>query len=215
MAKKKSTTTTVTESSAEGNTQSLFVALKPIQVAHAKFKLRGLSSLLAHAWSKKAVTQMLQNQMMTKEEKKKAKENREPKNPQRDFEEAQYIRNGKHCFPSTALKKAMGKAASAMGINPTLVKHAVFIEGDFLVIHHARCVMREDMVNIGKWPNRVPDLRYRPEYQEWWTEISVEYRLDMITPEQLTALLQNAGFSVGIGEWRPEKDGQFGRFEVV
>jgi hypothetical protein len=27
--------------------------------------------------------------------------------------------------------------------------------------------------------------------------------------------MQTAGFAVGVGEWRPEKDGQYGRFHVA
>jgi hypothetical protein len=28
-------------------------------------------------------------------------------------------------------------------------------------------------------------------------------------------LLNTAGFAVGVGEWRPEKDGQYGMFRVA
>ena len=35
-----------------------------------------------------------------------------------------------------------------------------------------------------------------------------------MTDEQIAMLISNAGFSVGVGEWRPEKGGDFGTFAI-
>jgi hypothetical protein len=123
--------------------------------------------------------------------------------------------DGKDCFPTIAVKKAMVDAGYVLGHARAVVRQAVFVEGDFFEIKHAACVMREDTVRVGPFGKREADLRYRPEYQGWSAVLSFRYRRDMITADQLVALLQNAGFSVGLGEWRPQKDGQFGTFEVA
>ena len=198
----------------ETEAKGVIVGLKPLKVGTCKITIRGLSPLIVHAWGKKALEEMLTSQQMTKEEKKKAKEKRKAKDPQSDFEQARYIID-KHSFPTIAVKKAMVDAGYVLGISRAVVRQAVFIVGDYFEIKHSACVMREDTVRVGPFGNRQADLRYRPEYQGWSADLEFRFRYDMIDQEQLVALLQNAGFSVGLGEWRPQKDGQFGTFEVV
>lgn len=199
----------------ETEAKGVIVGLKPLKVGTMKVTIRGLAPLIVHAWGKKALEEMLTSQQMTKEEKKKAKEKRKAKDPKSDFEEARYIIDGRHSFPTIAVKKAMVDAGYILGISRAVTRQAVFIVGDYFEIKHAACVMREDTVRVGPFGNRQADLRYRPEYQGWSADLEFRFRYDMIDQEQLIALLQNAGFSVGLGEWRPQKDGQFGTFEVV
>ena len=42
----------------------------------------------------------------------------------------------------------------------------------------------------------------------------IEFDNDQFSPGQILNLLQRAGFSQGLGEWRPERNGDFGTFEV-
>lgn len=200
---------------AEEPAKGVIAGLKPLKIGMMRVMSRGLAPLIVHAWGKKAMEEMLTSQQMTKEEKKKAKDKRKAKDPQADFEDARYIIGGKHSFPTIAVKKAMVDAGYALGISRSVVRQAVFIVGDYFEIRHGECVRREDTVRVGPFGNRQADLRYRPEYREWSADLEFRFRADMIDPPQLLALLQNAGFSVGIGEWRPQKDGQFGTFEVV
>lgn len=214
MSKQTAETTTETQHE-EKQAKGVIEGLKPLQIGTQRLTIRGLAPLIVHAWGKKALEEMLTSQQMTKEEKKKAKEKREAKDPQRDFEEARYIIDGKDSFPTIAVKKAMVDAGYALGISRSVVRQAVFIVGDYFEIKHTACVRREDTVRVGPFTNRQADLRYRPQYQDWSADLEFRFRSDMIDPPQLLALVQNAGFSVGIGEWRPQKDGQFGTFEVV
>lgn len=200
---------------AQDEAKGVIEGLKPISIGTIKVKIKGLSSLIVHAWGKKAMQEMLDAQRMTKEEKKLAKQNRAAKDPELDFNEARYIVNGKDSFPTVAIKKAMVDAGYVMGVSRSVVRQAIFIVGDYFEIKHERLVKREDTVRVGPFSNRQADLRYRPEYQGWSADLEFRFRRDMVEPDQVVALLQNAGFSVGIGEWRPQKDGQFGTFEVV
>ena len=73
-------------------------------------------------------------------------------------------------------------------------------------------IMRCDTVRVG--PSKVADLRYRAEFTEWSCTITIMYNYCVLTPAQIINLLNIAGFGVGIGEWRPERNGQFGLFRV-
>lgn len=58
------------------------------------------------------------------------------------------------------------------------------------------------------------DIRYRGEFPEWSTEITLRYNANVLSPEQVANLFNVAGFAVGVGEWRPQRDGSFGMFHV-
>lgn len=201
----------------QGKAKGVIEGLKPLKIGTLDVTIVGMAPLIVHAWGKKAKGEMLAAQQMTKEEKKKTKEKRAAKDPQQDYNESRYVINGKDSFPTVSVKKAMVDAGYALGISRAVVRQAVFIVGDYFEIKHPapEPIMREDTVRVGPFTNRQADLRYRPEYRDWRADLKFRYRTDMIDPAQLVALLQSAGFSVGIGEWRPQKDGQFGIFEVA
>lgn len=60
----------------------------------------------------------------------------------------------------------------------------------------------------------VADIRYRCEFKEWSAVVKIRYNASVLSEAQIRNLFNVAGFGVGIGEWRPEKDGSFGMFHV-
>jgi len=54
----------------------------------------------------------------------------------------------------------------------------------------------------------------RPKWKDWDTEFELVVNNDTITKETIKELLTYAGDYVGIGSYRPEHNGQFGRFEI-
>lgn len=81
-------------------------------------------------------------------------------------------------------------------------------------IEGAKPKMRTDTVRIGSFGSKVADLRYRPMYVGWSVTLTIEFNVHAISAEWIAYLLNVAGFAVGVGEWRPEKSGTFGMFEV-
>lgn len=115
-----------------------------------------------------------------------------------------------------AFKTALITAAHKdIGIEKTLVRKAVFLRtldpGKVLPMEACDPVVREDMVRVGAGS---ADLRYRPQFDTWAVDIELEVDADLLKIEDILNLVNRAGFGVGIGEWRPEKNGEFGRFEI-
>jgi len=71
--------------------------------------------------------------------------------------------------------------------------------------------MREDPVTVGRGS---ADLRYRGQVRDWTMKFMVRWNADVFSAEQVLNLLQIAGFSQGLGDWRPECDGHFGVFSL-
>jgi hypothetical protein len=184
--------------------------------------LQGLpgSRLVVHAFSEKAKKEIRDKQQ------KKAQKTKEERRPDEEFLAARYIdEQGRECVPITALKKSFISAATAFDdLTKVALRQALFVfpaDNRAMLVPietlggaPAVGVMREDAVTIGI---ATRGLTYRPEYLEWQLRIQVEYNPRLISIEQLQALVEQAGWGIGICEGRPEKSSAlgWGRFEPV
>lgn len=188
------------------------IDLQPINRKRISFWIRGTSPLIMHKWSDKAKKEMRDKQQLGK----KTKE-RELKNPEDEARNAtHYTRDGHYGISGMAFKNALVNAAHKdLGITKVLVRKAIFLvtsdPGRILPIESDPPTVREDFVRVG---NGSADLRYRPEFNNWRCYIELEVDADLIQENDIINLVNRAGFGVGIHEWRPEKDGEYGRFEV-
>jgi len=72
--------------------------------------------------------------------------------------------------------------------------------------------MREDMVRVGMGTS---DIRYRGQFDNWHMDLTISYNVNgQYSIEQIINIINAGGYACGIGEWRPEKDGQSGMFHV-
>lgn len=187
------------------------VELPPIIQQQMRVKIEGISSLIMHKWSEKAL-KMIRDKKAGQKTK-----NREACDPVSECNQATYYtEDGNPGIPVAAIKKCItGAAHKDLGIEKTLIRKSVFIRcedaGGIIPIEFDRHVRREDYVRVG---TNSADLRYRPEFFDWSTTLVIDFDGIAITPEALISLINRAGFGIGICEWRPEKDGEHGRFRV-
>lgn len=206
------------------------VGIKPIEKVTVPIRIIGDSPLIVHAWSEKAKKEILGKQ--TKATKTKAKEAR---NPFQEYCDALYwmtdrpeeidmdtyeklIEDGaRFGFPVNAIKMAGNSAAYRMGWvkNQMELRASYFlksVDGELAEIKGCRPKMREDMVRIGMG---TADLRYRPEFADWYMDIELIYNKNgNLTLEQILNVINAGGMACGIGEWRAEKDGDFGAYHL-
>jgi hypothetical protein len=181
------------------------VAPERIDIRRFGVRIVGDSPLITHAWSHKAKEMMLNKQM------KKGVQAKEAKDPERDYEESLYrLPDGSCGFRAVGIKACAIRGAKGLDMVMTDARAAFHIEGELLKIN-GEPHMREDMVRIGMG---TADIRYRGEFTDWSIDLPITYNARVVSAEQIVAMLDAGGFGTGIGEWRPEKDGQFGRFHV-
>ena len=193
---------------------ALVVQLRPILIQRIQIRLVGDSALICNRWSEKAKKQMLDKQM------KKARSAKEAKNPKEQYRESLYRLPGKlgsgklgvgYGFPAIGFKSAAVEACSHIdGITKVLARGAFHVVGDLVKIEGTPR-MREDMVRVGMG---VADIRYRGEFPTWACTIEVRYNANVLSAEQIINLFNTAGFAIGVGEWRPQRDGSYGMFHV-
>jgi len=182
------------------------VKLAGLAIEGLRLRLVGTSPLIVHKWSEKAKKQMLDKQM------KRASQGKAAKDPDQDYRESLYIRDdGTYGFPAVAFKAAAVRAGTYCEMKMVFLRGAFHVEGD-LVHVEGEPQRREDMVRVGMG---TADIRYRAEFADWSALLRVEFNARAVSEEQVVNLIEVAGFSVGVGDWRPEKDGDHGRFRVT
>lgn len=211
------------------------ISLPKLNKATLTLTLIGDTPLICNRFSEKAKQEMLDKQMGKA---KAAKHER--KDPEAQFRGSLYEHpEGGYGFPTIAFKAAAVTAANDVGIQKVLARRAFHILGELVKIEGnpvpkimnamdgiyastngetakvaGEPVMREDVVRLAG-PSRVADIRFRGEFPHWRVTLDVVYNASIISAEQLVNLFQIAGFGVGVGEWRPERDGTFGLFHVA
>ena len=187
--------------------KSEIIEMPKLDLRMIHITLEGVTSLIMHKWSEKAKKQMADKQQG------KATKGREKKVPKNDFESSMYEHpDGGYGFPTIAFKLAAVRGAKSAGFAMTDAKGAFHVVGELVPIK-GKPNMREDMVRLSG-PGGVADIRYRGEFKKWSVTLLIKYNGRMVTAEQLIGFFNLAGFSVGIGEWRPERNGDHGMFHV-
>ena len=62
---------------------------------------------------------------------------------------------------------------------------------------------------------RTPDVRTRAYFPQWACVVTLRYKTDPLTDNQMVNLLGAAGEIVGFGDWRQQKGGRYGRFRIA
>ena len=201
--------------------EDIKLIIPPIDVRTMDITLVGDSPLIVHRWSEKAKKGILDKQM------KKAKTAKEAKDPQRDFLDSLYWLSDRPAnndaaakllsiatfgFPSVAFKASAVTACGEVdGMKMTQARRRFHVDGEFVTILGVP-TMRDDMVRVGMG---TADIRFRGEFKTWRAIVRLSFNASAISPEQIINLFNLAGFGVGIGEWRAEKEGSYGRFHVA
>lgn len=202
--------TTATDAAAEE--PSAQVTIDKIAVEGLAVPIIGTSPLIMHRFSEKAKRQMLD----AMQGRKTPKEN---KDPQAEYQAAFYrLKDDRYGMPVTAFKQATIGAARFYGkdVSMTALKQFLFMRGEpgsdgiSLTAIDGEPQMREDFVRVG----RGSDLRYRPEFVEWTATLEVLYVKSALTRNSVLSLIDAGGMGVGVGDWRPEKDGDFGTYRI-
>jgi len=189
------------------------VQISRIDTSHMLVPIVGTSPLIIHKFSEKAKRQMLDAQQGRKSPK-------QARDPEADYQAAFYRTKEGYGFPAVGFKACTIGAARFYGkdVRMTDLRQFLFFKGQVsendpqaLVEIVGEPRMREDVVRLGMSGT---DLRYRPEFPEWSAVLEVIFIKSSLTQESVLSLIDAGGMGVGVGEWRPEKKGDFGTFQV-
>lgn len=188
------------------------VEIKDFQIKEVKIPIVGISPLIVHKWSEKAMRQ-IQDKQAGKAKNKK----HDTRNPEEEVELAKHKSpKGFEGFPAAGFKAAMIRGAKMIGMVMKDTQTSFFIKADCeetqLIKIAGKARMRTDMVRVGMGS---ADIRYRPEYLNWGATLRIEYNEGVVSLDQLFQLVKAAGYGCGVGEMRPEKGKfNFGRFQL-
>lgn len=205
------------------------VSIPALALVNFPVRIVGDSPLICHAWSEKAKKMILQKHM------KKATSGKEIRRPAVEFanclywltekpdlenltdEEAQevlskIIPKSKFGFPTLAFKAAAIDAGYQQKILPvkTTARGAFHVIGEFTEIEGVPTI-REDMVKIGMG---IAQPTFRAEFKTWATTLNITLNTGAMSVEEVVNLFNVGGFSNGVGDWRPARDGSYGTFHV-
>ncbi len=182
------------------------LSIQQPEILEVALEVEGTADLIQNNFGQKSIEQMLRKHMGLSVQ----RENKRP----REVLEAAKIKNmeGRICVPAQAFKAAMITAsAQVKGLKKTQLRTQLFVVGVAIPITFESETPRMDMVRTAGM-GRTPDVRFRPAFGQWKARLVIQYA-DTLGTQSVVDLLHRAG-KVGVGEWRPEKNGTFGTFRV-
>jgi len=192
------------------------VLLARVKIETMLVPIIGTSPLIVSRFTEKQKRAMLATQQ-------KRKEAKEPRDPDAEYESSLYLLDDETPgMPAVAFKAATISASRfyARTVKMVELRQFLFFQGEMskqaqqqlvriVGEHHSR----EDVVRLAG-PSRSADLRYRAEFSDWSTTLTVAFAAGCISRDSILSLIHAGGFGVGVGEWRPERNGELGRYEI-
>lgn len=196
--------------------KSAIIEIPRLEMKEVRVRLVGMTGLYINRMPAKAKRQLLiGGRKKTTAERAQIKHD-----PRAEYLDAMYVDEDWHPnshirFPAMAIKSAMGTAALATpGIRKTDVSRLVFMPHEWVPVFGVprlrMTIMRSADIA------RTPDVRTRPWFEEWATEVTIRYSTLALSQKSILTLLNNAGIIAGIGDERQEKGkGSAGTFQIA
>ncbi len=184
-------------------------------MASVSVSIRGISALLQHAFGAAfenedvARTQVIQHG-----------------NPREQAEAVTYRDDKRKVyFPGAAIARLLREAGTSHKLKGSrrsvkfVVPSGVLVPDDRIYILTSAGKLREDF-EVDSRPVTIPStkgriMRHRPRWDAWTARFCLEIDPTVLPVELVHQLLEEGGRRVGIGDYRPEKGGPFGRFEIL
>lgn len=142
--------------------------------------------------------------------------------PRHQAEQTAYVDdNGRLWVPSSWVKGAIQSIASDYKL-PGSRKSVKSVAGGAIVPLEEKLFFSEGHkiknIEVDSRPcviQRARIMRHRARLEQWSLEFELEIDNDILDPEDVHEILTAAGRRSGLGDYRPQRGGPFGRFAVV
>lgn len=177
-------------------------------------EIRGVTPLLIHRFDEGAEQGKANRRVVV--------QNRDPR--EEATKHAYIAKDGTFFFSSASIPGSMGNAGAShkqKGSRKSLrfvVPAAVRMESDTVTILNGNGPAKD--FEVDSRPVTIPAtkgriMRHRPRFDNWGAKFTLFVNDNLLAVETAHQLLNEAGESVGIGDFRPDKRGPFGTFRVV
>lgn len=133
---------------------------------------------------------------------------------------------GKFYFPGAAISRLLREAGGNHKLKQSrksakfLIPAAVLVPQDAIIITNGDGKTPVKDFEVDSRPVVIPAtkgrvMRHRPRFDCWSATFHLEVDEDILPAEFIHQLMTEGGSKIGIGDFRPEKGGPFGRFQVV
>ncbi len=100
-----------------------------------------------------------------------------------------------------------------------VIPAAVLMTTDVIILHDNEGNALTDY-EVDSRPVVIPStkgriMRHRPRLDEWWATFSIRVNEELVAVEMVRQLLNEGGMRLGVGDFRPQKFGPFGTFDVI
>lgn len=128
-------------------------------------------------------------------------------------------------FPGAAIARLLREAGGAhkqRGSRKSIkfvIPAAVLVPDEIVKLHDAAGNSITEF-EVDSRPVTIPAtkgriMRHRPRIEKWRATFSLEIDTELLDASLINQLLTEAGRSIGLGDFRPERGGPFGRFILV
>ncbi len=178
-------------------------------------EIRGLSPLLQHRFGEQAEMDEPTRAALIRHG-----------TPREAAEQAAYRDQGGYCyFPGQAISRLLREAGNSHKLRGSrravkwVVPAAVIVPEDAVPILDEKGKRVNDF-EVDSRPVTIPStkgrvMRHRPRWDAWRARFTLEIDDEVLPVDLIHQLLEEGGRRIGIGDFRPEKGGPFGRFEVL
>ena len=181
-----------------------------------KIRLEGISPLLMHRFTD-------EDQMSATNGSRVSSAAKDRGTPKEQAEKSLYLTpEGELCLNQPMIMASIingGKFFKNGKSKITTLKNSI-IPAVFFLGEPYYPLITENGWEVDARPVRIPStggriIRYRPIFQDWAVDLDAELDEEEINPKLMREIVDAAGKKIGIGDFRPECKGPFGRYVVT